>query len=87
MKKQAWKELPGITKEKGMMEGMPPDVKNFYLEFKKNNSGRKNEYYKAFVKMKQQENQKRVKEEGYDKRLMTQLAKSIQNASFSLRSD
>ena len=86
MKRQG-KELSAMTTEKRMIAGMPSDVKDFYLEFKKNNPGRENEYYKAFVKMKQQENQKRLKEEEYEKRLTTQLAKSIQNASFPPRSN
>ena len=81
------KERSATMKEKRIVDGMPPDVKKFYLEFKKNHPGRENEYYKAFVKMKQAENQKRLKEEEYNERLVTQLAKSIQNASFLLRTN
>ena len=81
------KERASMTKEKRMVEGMPPDVKKFYLEFKKKNPGRETEYYKAFVKMKQQENQKRLKEEEYEKRLKTHLVKSIQDASLYPKSN
>ena len=66
-------------KEKTMVMGMPPDMKEFYLEFKKNNPGRESEYYQAFVKLKREENQKRLKEEEDAKRLARKLA---QSASF-----
>lgn len=66
-------------KEKTMLTGMPPDMKKFYLEFKKNHPGRETEYYKAFVKSKQQENQERLKEEEGKKRLSGKLT---QNDSF-----
>jgi uncharacterized cupin superfamily protein len=34
-------------KEKTMVMGMPPDMKEFYLEFKKNNPGKESKYYSA----------------------------------------
>lgn len=62
-------------KKKTIIMRMPPDVKEFYIEFKKNNPGREDEYYKAFVNMKQKEIQKGFKEEEEEKRLAERLAK------------
>lgn len=75
------KELLAMTEEKRMIRGMPPDVKEFFLEFKKHNPGKEGEYYKAFVSKKKQEIQKKLKEEENEKRLEKKLA---QKASFWL---
>ena len=61
-------------KEKTMIMGMPPDMKEFYLEFKKKNPGREHEYYKEFVSKKQREIQERLKEEENEKNLAKRLA-------------
>jgi hypothetical protein len=73
--------------EKLLLEGMPPDVKKFYAEFKKNNPGNEEHYYSAFVEMKIQENQKKLQEEQDRKKLAEQVARSARNPSFSLWSN
>lgn len=74
--KQQGMDLSALSGEKRMVEGMPPDVKKFYLEFQKNNPGSENEYYRKFVKMKQQENKKRLKEAEEQKSAAERLSKS-----------